>query len=265
MSLRSTDAYVKALKAEGCKVTGHAGWTSVNRPGPWDPHGVIVHHTGPYRTVADMIDMLRKGRSDLPGPLCHAGGRPDGIIDLVGWFDTNHAGMGARNVLNAVLNDAKTPAPGLDAVDGNAEFYGLELIHPGKVAATIKKDSRGVTIAAPWPAVQMDSAVRYCAAICRLHDWKAQSCIYHKTWSTRKPDPVWQWSLLTFQGRVAERLRHAPSWSPGTTVTPPKPPIVITVPSPPPVVPTVDPATIDGAIVKVTELFDYLARLKAGA
>lgn len=264
MSLRTTAQYVAALKAEGCRVTGHAGWTEVNRPGPWDPHGVVVHHTGPYGTVADMIDTLRKGRSDLPGPLCHAGGRPGGVIDLVGWFDTNHAGAGSQRVLDAVLADAATPGPGPDGPDGNANFYGLELIHPGTGATTIRKDARGVTIAAPWTPEQLDAAVRYCSAVCRLHGWKATSVIFHKTWTARKVDPGGGFpSLLKFQARVAERLKHPASWSPVAPAVPPQPPIVIVTPPPPtPNVP--DLARLDVAMQMAEGLSAYLARLAAG-
>lgn len=218
MSLRTPDQYVAALKAEGLSLTAHPAWTEVNRPGPWNPHGVIIHHTGPYTSVAQMIDMLRHGRSDLPGPLCHAGGRPSGVIDLIGWHDANHAGMGSQNVLDAVFADREPPAPGPDNVDGNSAFYGLELIHPGD----------GKT---PWPDKQVEGAVRYAAALCRLHGWDENSVIFHRGWTTRKVDPRGL-SLAKFRARVAERLAHKASWSPGVTPVP-----VPVVPVPVPVVP----------------------------
>lgn len=200
MSRRSPAQYVKALKAEGCRITGHPGWAETNRPGLWNPRGVMVHHTGPYATVAGMIDLLRKGRRDLPGPLCHAAGRPSGVIDLVGWNDTNHAGLGSLAVLEAVIRDKPVPLPSRDSEDGNAAFYGIELIHPG--------DGR-----TPWPPAQVEAAVRYCAAVCRLHGWTANSVIFHKGWTTRKPDPRGIGSIINFRARVAERLAHEPSWS----------------------------------------------------
>lgn len=219
MSRRTPKQYVHALKAEGCRVTAHAGWTEVNRPGPWNPRGVIVHHTGPWSTVAGMLSLLRKGRSDLPGPLCHAGGRPSGVIDLVGWHDTNHAGKGCAKVLDAVIADRPAPHPGRDKVDGNASFYGLELIHSGNSKA-------------PWPERQVEAAVRYCAAICRLHDWTANSVIYHKGWTRRKIDPNGFPNIETFRHRVAERLAHKPGWSPGDDKrTPPK--VIVPPPSKP--------------------------------
>lgn len=220
MSLRTPAEYTAALKAEGLALTAHPAWTEVNRPGPWNPHGVIIHHTGPYTSVAGMIDMLRHGRSDLPGPLCHAGGRPSGVIDLIGWHDANHAGMGSKAVLDAVFEDREPPAPGPDNVDGNESFYGLELIHPGD----------GIT---PWPAKQVESAVRYATALCRLHDWTENSVIFHRGWTTRKIDPRGL-SLAKFRSRVAERLAHKPGWSVDPTPVP-TPPVPVPTPVPVPV------------------------------
>ena len=198
-------AFVAALKAEGCHVAAWDGWTDRDRPGPWSPRGVIVHHTGPPTDVPTMRRILRAGRPDLPGPLCHVGGRPDGTLDLVGWHDANHAGLGDPAVLAAVERGRKPPAPrrGHDRVDGNAAFYGIELIHSGS-----PRD--------PFPSIQVESAVRFAAAVCRAHDWNANHAIYHKGWTTRKVDPATSFpSITAFRERVAERLRHAASWSPG--------------------------------------------------
>lgn len=198
--------YVAALRSEGCRVLEHARWSNVDRPGPWEPRGVMVHHTGPPVDVETMLGILRRGRPDLPGPLCHAGGRPNGIIDLVGWFDANHAGAGDPRVLEAVILDDRpppAPRPGADKVDGNMAFYGLELIHAGHPRA-------------PFPDAQVEAAVRYCAALCRAHRWTANSVIYHKGWTTRKVDPTTSFPTITeFRRRVAERLRHRASWDPG--------------------------------------------------
>lgn len=208
MTAPSPAAFVAALKAEGLAVTAHAGWTEVNRPGPWDPEGLVLHHTGPWSTVAGMLDLLRKGRSDLPGPLCVTGGRPSGIVDLVGWHDTNHAGAGDSAVLAAMRKEQVPPAPrsGHDDTDGNAVTYGHEMIHSGSA-----KD--------PWPKPQVHSAVLLGAAVIRLHrarseGWTPNRVIYHKGWSTRKPDPVRGTvdghrfpTITAYRGLVREQLK----------------------------------------------------------
>jgi hypothetical protein len=196
MTVPTLAAYQAALKAEGLPVTAHPGWAEVNRPGPWDPEGVAVHHTGPWSTVAGMLNLLREGRSDLPGPLCHAAGRPSGIVDLVGWHDTNHAGSNDPAVLAAVKAGKVPPAPrsGHDTADGNARLYGIELIHSGSSSD-------------PWPAAQVEAAVRYCAALCRLHGWNANHVVFHKGLTTRKVDPGGGFpSIRTFRARVKARL-----------------------------------------------------------
>jgi hypothetical protein len=205
-----------ALRAEGLKVVTTAGWSKTDRPGPWDPHGVIDHHTGPFGRVADMVSLLRRGRPDLPGPLCHIGLAPDGTAYLVGWNDTNHAGNGSVAVLAAVKADRKIPAaPGPDAVDGNANFYGIECIHPGSGA---------------WPPAQVDALVRCNTAICRLHGWSANSVIGHKEWTRRKWDPG-RLPMGEIRAMVAERLALPAS---GVKKPAAKKATVVTVPTVPP-------------------------------
>ena len=187
--------YVAALKAEGLSLTAHPGWAETDRPGPWAPYGVAVHHTGPMSTTAAMIDLLRKGRSDLPGPLCHAGARKTGIIDLVGWQDTNHAGLVDPLVLSAIRQGTPAPAPrsGGDSADGNAALYGIECYNDG--------DGRD-----PWPARQVDAIVRYCAALCRMHGWNENHVVYHKGLTTRKVDPKGLMSITSLRAKVRDQI-----------------------------------------------------------
>jgi hypothetical protein len=202
MAVPTLRAYQDALKAEGLAVTAHPGWAELNRPGPWNPTaGVVVHHTGPWSTVSGMLGLLRDGRSDLPGPLAHAAGRPSGIIDLVGWHDCNHAGTNDPAVLAAMRAGKTPPAPraGKDSEDGNAQTFGIELIHSGSTRE-------------PWPAVQVDAAVRYAAALCRLQGWNANHVVYHKGLTTRKVDPGGGFpSITTFRSRVTKRLADRPA------------------------------------------------------
>jgi hypothetical protein len=199
MTVPTLAAYQAALKAEGLPITAHAGWAERNRPGPWDPTaGVVIHHTGPWSTVAGMLRLLTEGRSDLPGPLCHAAGRPGGIVDLVGWHDTNHAGLNDPAVLGAMRKGDRPPAPrsGRDSEDGNAATFGIELIHKGS---------------GPWPPEQVECAVKYAAAVCRLQGWNANHVVYHKGLTTRKVDPGGEFpTIASFRKRVTARLAAQP-------------------------------------------------------
>lgn len=209
----SASAVLTALKAEGVKVVEVGNWRthSRNRMGPWGPvHGVMIHHTvtsGSDRTVR----ICRDGHSTLPGPLCHGVITKDGTVHLVGWGRTNHAGLGDDDVLRAVIDEKPLPADNEADTDGNARFYGFECENLGD-----GKD--------PWPAVQVEAAVRVSAAICRHHGWGKDgdtSVIGHLEWQPGKVDPRGPGvSMSAIRVRVAERLKHPASWSPGTPPAP---------------------------------------------
>lgn len=180
---------------------GGVSWRDHHRPastGGWgDMHGCLLHHTGPFATVKGMLAMLWEGRSDLPGPLCNEATGPDGRVYLIGWGRANHAGLGAANVRDALLHDVAPPAPGPDAIDGNAILYGNEVIHPGS---------------GPYPHEQIEAAVRVTAAKIEAHGWKAASAIQHKGWTRRKVDMSWHGddAQADFRDEVARALRVGP-------------------------------------------------------
>ncbi|ARF74591.1 N-acetylmuramoyl-L-alanine amidase [Kitasatospora albolonga] len=190
----TADAFVRALRAEGVRVTEHTGWHSHNRnhKGAWGPvHGVMLHHTAGSSSVG----YCRRGTSELPGPLCAGVVTKDGVVHLVGYGRTNHAGSGSSAVLAAVREELPLPAPGPDAVDGNARFYGFEIENLGS-----GRD--------PYPAPQLDAVERLSAALCRVHGWSAASVIGHKEWTRRKIDP--SFSMAGMRNRVAGRLGARP-------------------------------------------------------
>ena len=200
MTVPTLAAYQKALKDEGLNITAQPGWAEVNRPGPWDPQGVALHHTatGTNWTAAAVTRVLVEGRAGLPGPLAHGGLRRSGIIDLTGWHDTNHAGLVDPKVLNAVKAGTLPPAPRspsstIDTADGNAALYGLEMHNAGD----------GVD---PWPAEQVQAAVLYCAALCRLHGWNVNHVVYHKGLTVRKIDPKGFMSITKMRALVKAQL-----------------------------------------------------------
>lgn len=204
----TANTLLAALRAEGCQVVEYRSWRTHNRnhKGAWGPvNGVVIHHTvssGEENSVA----LCYNGHATLPGPLCHTVGGKSGKLYMVGHGRANHAGSGDDDVLQAVINETALPADNEANTDGNARFYGIEIVNLGN-----GKDQ--------YPAVQYDAAVRWAAAICRAHGWNERSVIGHKEWQPGKIDPHGpvegrgDFSMDRFRADVAERLTHPASWS----------------------------------------------------
>lgn len=174
----SATSALAAFKAEGLKIQEVRSWEDHNRnhKGAWGPvHGIMIHHTVTSKD-AGSVDLCYDGRSDLPGPLCHGVGETTGRISLVGWGRANHAGLGDDDVLSAVINETALPKPNEQSVDGNARFYGLEVVNLGNGDDIYQ-----------WE--QYEAAVRFAAALCRKHKWNERSVIGHKEWTNQKVDP----------------------------------------------------------------------------
>lgn len=193
-------AFVAALRAEGLTVVEVGRWWEHNRnhKGPWgEVHGVMIHHTVTKGT-ANTVRICRDGYTALPGPLCHGVIAKDGVVHLVGYGRTNHAGGGDPDVLAAVKAesyDERPPKPNVgnsDGVDGNRHFYGFECENLGD-----GKD--------PWPAAQLEAIEKASAALCRLHRWGPKSVIGHAEWSDDKSDPR-GFTMTSMRDRVADRL-----------------------------------------------------------
>ena len=191
----SADRFLSVLKGAGLGVVEHGKWRTHNRNrhGNWGPaNGVMIHHTGPYSSEKDMVQLCRTGYQDLPGPLCHGVIDRSGTVHLVGYGRCNHAGMGIGDVLLAVVAEKMTLPRGNEAdTDGNRHFYGFECIGTG---------------GKPWPAAQLDAMARAAAAICRAHGWNEHSVIGHKEWQPGKPDPGGI-DMDNFRARVARHLK----------------------------------------------------------
>jgi len=196
-------------------------WRTHNRAGhgAWGPlNGFIWHHTG-----ADTSDpsgyaagTLYNGLSTLPGPLCHIGLAPDGTAYLVGWGRANHAGGGDPVVLQHVINEdysgiLKPHKGNSDGVDGNARFYGMEIMYSG---------SHGMT------ASQYSMALKISAAILDFHDWSAKSVIAHGEWSDDKWDPGYahgkMMDMNAVRNDIADVLEKGPKASTPVVDTPDK-------------------------------------------
>jgi len=175
----SADRFLSALKHAGLGVVEQGKWRTHNRNryGNWGPvNGVMIHHTGPYSSEADMVELCRVGYHDLPGPLCHGVIDRSGTIHLVGYGRTNHAGMGDTDVLLSVIAEKTSlPRDNEADTDGNRHFYGFECINTGHQA---------------WPSAQLDAMARAAAAVCRAHGWPGRSCRRSPNWrSSTIPRP----------------------------------------------------------------------------
>lgn len=150
-------------------------WKTRNRnhKGPWGPvNGFMWHHTG--SDSKDQRELLIKGTSDLPGPLCHFGIAQDGIVWLIGWGRTNHAGKGDDDVLDAVIKEVDAPVDNEANTDGNTHFYGAEFWYSGSH---------------PMTAAQYTSGIKLSCAVLDFHNWNENSVIGHGEWQPGKWDP----------------------------------------------------------------------------
>ncbi|WEH40807.1 N-acetylmuramoyl-L-alanine amidase [Streptomyces sp. AM 2-1-1] len=207
----SADALLLALRSEGLRVVEYKSWRTHNREGHglWGPvHGVMIHHTVTSGT-ASSVELCYAGHSELPGPLCHGVIDKEGTVHMVGHGRANHAGLGDDDVLRAVITEAALPADNEANTDGNARFYGFECVNLGD-----GKD--------PWPAEQLLAIERVSAAICRAHDWEADSVIGHLEWQPGKVDPR-GFTMPSMRTRVAARLETKPPSKPTVPPTPTAP------------------------------------------
>lgn len=182
---------------DNVRVRTYEGWTTHNRGtrgDGWGPvHGVMIHHTV-TKSTASAIELCRKGRDDLPGPLYQVVVDKEGTCHLIGWGRANHAGLGDDDVLQAVIREQLPfPRPNEANTDGNARFYGIALLNMG--------DGED-----PFPTVQLNAAATAAAILCAVHGWSERSVIGHKEWTPGKPDP--RFAMGSFRTRVRTRRRH---------------------------------------------------------
>ncbi|MFE3031603.1 N-acetylmuramoyl-L-alanine amidase [Streptomyces canus] len=202
----TADRMLSALRSEGLTVNEHAGWRTHNRDAATGKTfgpviGVLIHHTAGHGDK----ELCYKGRSDLPGPLCHSWlGKTEGLW-MIGSGRANHAGLVDLDVLNA-LKAEKSPLPRDDQAnaDGNDVLYGLEIENLG--------DSKD-----PYPDGQYRQAVLWAAAICRAHGWSEKSVAGHKECQPGKIDP--SFDMDDFRADVKKQLAKTP----GQTETAPPP------------------------------------------
>ncbi len=152
----------EVLRNAGLKVAEVEGWANRGRGDMGRVRGVICHHTG-TSTAGNMptLNMLKTGRSDLPGPLSQLGLGRDGTYYVVAAGRANHAGNGRWAGL----------------ATGNSSFVGIEAENGGG-----PRDE--------WPDVQMDAYFRGVAAILKQIGAGPEMCCGHKEFAPdRKIDP----------------------------------------------------------------------------
>ena len=197
MTYRYLTDLADVLRAAGLKVVEIDGWKTRGRPastGGFDPVGVLCHHTATSvrSSDANVLALLRNGRSDLPGPLCNLGLGRDGTVYVIAAGRANHGG--------------KAKASGTVAAgDANSLYIGIEAFNDG--------------VGEKWPAVQYDAYVKVCAALCaKVTGNSAATVRGHKETSvTGKIDPTFD--MGAFRDRVAAALAKP---TPAKPAAPPK-------------------------------------------
>jgi hypothetical protein len=200
----TADQRLAAYKAEGLTVREYPGWRTHNRDAATGKTfgpvvGVLIHHTAGHNDK----DLCYKGRTGLPGPLCHNWlGKTAGLW-MIGHGRANHAGLVDGDVVRALVAE-KSPLPADDRADtdGNDCLYGLEIENLGN-----GKD--------PYPAEQYRQAVLWAAAHCRHHGWSEKSVAGHKEVQPGKIDP--SFDMDVFRADVKKQLATKPG---GATAVP---------------------------------------------
>lgn len=148
------DWLADVLRDEGLDVYEMPGWKDVGRD-MLAMFGVVWHHTATGTTWLDghVAILLRKGRTDLVGPLSQLGLERDGTFVCIAAGRCNHNGYGLW---------------------GNNSI-GIEAYNDGK--------------GEPWPQVQLDAYDAGTAAILRHLDKGANRVSGHREQDPRKPDP----------------------------------------------------------------------------
>lgn len=167
------------LLRAGLKVAPVAGWETRGTRDVGTTLGVLCHHTA-AKTIKNMprLNMLVRGRPDLPGPLAHLGLGRDGTFYVIAAGRANHAGVGEWNGVTS----------------GNDHLIGIEAENTGA-----HNDA--------WPDVQLDAYRRGVAALLGHLKLSANACAGHKEYARplgRKPDP--SFDMQIFRNQVAEIL-----------------------------------------------------------
>ena len=165
------------LGKAGLKVALVDGWLTRGRgPMAQKVEGIICHHTvGPKTGNMPSLNVLRDGRSDLPGPLSQLGLGRDGTYYVIAAGRSNHGGKGSWQ-----------------GFSGNDKFIGIEAENTGYLTGDL---------AEPWSIPQYEAYVKGVAAILNHLGLPTNRCCGHKEYAPgRKPDPTFD--MDTFRKQV---------------------------------------------------------------
>lgn len=160
------------LRAYGCTVVEHPGWTTAGSP-DFNPLGVVCHHTASQPPAnAPALGTVVNGRPDLPPPLANVVLARDGTAIVTAAGRANHAGSGSWQGLV-----------------GNSMVWGIEAENNGTGEV--------------WTQRQLGEYVRVTAALLALSRRTDSSwACRHAEWAgPRKIDAWGPW----FDGRRWER------------------------------------------------------------
>lgn len=174
-------------------------------PGDFLPVGVMMHHTGgPAGRMQVPYDRFAKGSKRLVGPICHFTASRNGTVDCITNGRAHHAGRGNSHRLwlmehgyevgqtRNAMTDTRD-VPGLDDMNGNSHFYGIEMDHTGNL------DER-------WDR-QEEVGIELAAMYCYAWGWDPSiNVIGHKEWTRRKVDPCLD--MYMFRQHCEDELTH---------------------------------------------------------
>ena len=109
------------LRSAGVTVVEEGNWLGRVAGSSFNPIGVLWHHTASTSSAANphpALGICINGRSDLPGPLCHALVDYNGVFHVISGGRANHAGS----------SRGSGPIP---AGDGNTLMVGWEIDYNG--------------------------------------------------------------------------------------------------------------------------------------
>ena len=173
--MRLTDL-AKVLRDAGLKVSEVPGWRNRGHGDFRAVQSIICHHTaGPATGDMPSLGVVTNGRVGLAGPLCNLGLGRDGTWHVIAAGYAWHAGDVART---AYRND-----------------YSIGI------------EAEATGVAATWPAAQMESYARGCAALAKHYGVPVSNVLGHKEVAVpigRKIDP--NFDMAAFRRDVARLM-----------------------------------------------------------
>ncbi|WP_299051522.1 N-acetylmuramoyl-L-alanine amidase [uncultured Nocardioides sp.] len=189
------------LRAAGVQVVEEGNWLSRSAGSSFSPIGVLWHHTAAPSSASNphpALNICINGRSDLPGPLCHALVDYHGVFHVISANRANHAGRSAGS----------GPIP---AGDGNTLMIGWEIDYAGDGGGGVRQQ---------MTTAQYNASVTATAAVLdRLGRDSSYARGHRETSTTGKIDPSFI-TLDSMRADVAAAQGGTPPTDPPSEGTP---------------------------------------------